>query len=92
MGFTRDGRFFYAESEAASDIYQVKLDPQTGKITGSPEKLISRYEGLNLSPSYSPDGTGIIFLRRDMKRDLVRIVNRTAYGQSTRTRHRAILF
>jgi Tol biopolymer transport system component len=56
LGFTRDGRFFYAESGAASNIYLVKLDPQTGKIAGSPEKLISRHEGFNVSPRYSPDG------------------------------------
>ncbi len=56
LGFSRDGRFFYGESKAASDIYTVRLDPVTGKVLGSPEKIIDRFEGFNFMPSYSPDG------------------------------------
>jgi Tol biopolymer transport system component len=56
LGFSRDGRFFYGESKAASDIYTVRLDPTTGKVLGPPEKIIDRFEGFNFMPSYSPDG------------------------------------
>lgn len=56
LGFSRDGRFFYGESKAASDIYTVRLDPVTGKVLGQPEKIIDRFEGFNFTPSYSPDG------------------------------------
>jgi len=56
LGFSRDGRFFYGESKAASDIYTVRLDPTSGKVLGPPEKIINRFEGFNFMPSYSPDG------------------------------------
>ena len=56
LGFTRDGRFFYGEAKGGSDIYGVTLDAATGKVLGSPERIIDRFEGFNLSPSYSPDG------------------------------------
>jgi Tol biopolymer transport system component len=56
LGFTRDGRFFYGESKAGSDVYTVRLEPATGKVLGPPEKLVERYEGFNYWPSYSTDG------------------------------------
>ncbi len=61
LGFSRDGRFFYGESKAATDIYTVSLDPATGKVLGSPEKIIDRFEGFNFMPSYSPDGKWLAY-------------------------------
>jgi Tol biopolymer transport system component len=56
LGFTRDGRFFYGEAKGGADIYGVRLDAATGKVVGPPERIIDRFEGFNVSPSYSPDG------------------------------------
>ena len=61
LGFSRDGRFFYGESKAASDVYSVRLDATTGKVLGPPERLIDRFEGFNLSPSYSPNGEQLAY-------------------------------
>jgi Tol biopolymer transport system component len=56
LGFTRDGRFFYGEAKGGADIYGVRLNAATSKVLEPPERIIDRYEGFNLSPSYSPDG------------------------------------
>ena len=64
LGFTRDGRFFYGEGRGQSDIYQVRIDPQAGRILGSPEKLVDRYEGFSFSPAYSRDGRHLAYCSR----------------------------
>ena len=61
LGFARDGRFFYGESKAGSDVYTVRLEPGTGKVLGAPEKLVDRYEGFNYWPSYSTDGKRLAY-------------------------------
>ena len=71
MGFTRDGSFYYgcglgnkAEkfSRAFKDVYIAKLDPETGKILIPPKKAITRFEGFNIAPSYSPDGKYLAYI------------------------------
>jgi Tol biopolymer transport system component len=64
LGFSRDGSFFYGESKDASDIYAVNFNPATGKVLGPPEKIINRFEGLNFSPSFSPDGKYLAYCSR----------------------------
>jgi Tol biopolymer transport system component len=61
MGFTRDGRFFYGEAKGGADIYGVSLDAATGKVLGPPERIIDRFEGFNVSPSYSPNGASLAY-------------------------------
>lgn len=62
MGFTRAGTFYYGYAPRARDVYIAKLDPETGKIAGRPEKLASRFEGLNSSSAYSPDGKYLAYV------------------------------
>ncbi len=61
LGFSRDGRFFYGERKAVSDICTVNLNPVTGKVLGPPVKIIDRFEGFNFSPSFSPDGNYLAY-------------------------------
>jgi len=61
LGFTRDGRFFYGESRKATDVYTIRLEPGTGKVIGSPAKLIDQYEGFNRLPRYSHDGKHLAY-------------------------------
>ena len=56
MGFTRDGSFYYNSVQGGYNIYSVDFDPEEGKITDQPKKLITRFEGSNGYPYYSPDG------------------------------------
>jgi len=56
MGFTRDGSFYYNSVQGGNNICSVDFDPEEGKITDQPKKLIKRFEGSNGYPSYSPDG------------------------------------
>jgi len=56
MGLTRHGSFCYGQSSRNENVYVAKFDPSTGKITGRPEEVTQRYEGLCGSPAYSPDG------------------------------------
>jgi RNA polymerase sigma factor (sigma-70 family) len=71
LGFTRDGSFYYgcgqgnkAEkfSQAFKDVYIAKLDPETGKILIPPRKAITRFEGFNIAPNYSPDGKYLAYI------------------------------
>ncbi len=56
MGLSRRGTFCYGQSSRNENVYVIRLDPGTGKVTGRPEEVTQRYEGLCGSPAYSPDG------------------------------------
>jgi Tol biopolymer transport system component len=64
IGFTNDGSFYYAEVKAGWDIYSAKIDFQTGKVLESPEKAVTRFEGSNKNPRYSPDGKWLAYVSR----------------------------
>lgn len=65
-------RFRKSEStgDIVSDIYRIGFDPETGKTSGTEEK-ISTTPGLNLSPTFMPKGKAIIYLNinRDTNND-----------------------
>jgi Tol biopolymer transport system component len=61
MGFTRNGSFYYGNSSRNEDVYVARLDPQTGRFMGRPEKVTQRYEGLCSEQGYSPDGKNLAF-------------------------------
>jgi len=65
MGFTRDGSFYYGfHGGRINDVYIAKLDPETGKILSPPKKVITRFEGSNNNPDYSPDGKYLAYISR----------------------------
>jgi len=61
MGFTRDGSFFYTSRTGMEDIYTAKVDLASGKILSPPERLKSRFVGVNSYPDWSPDGKYLAF-------------------------------
>jgi Tol biopolymer transport system component len=68
-GFTKDGSYCYEVELGFKDIYVVVLDPETGKLLGTPTKLKLPYEGWNRAPAWSPDGQYIAYIsRRDFTR------------------------
>jgi Tol biopolymer transport system component len=56
MGVTSGGALYYGISGATTDVYEVGIDPQTGRITSPAKKAVLLYEGQNAFPDYSPDG------------------------------------
>jgi Tol biopolymer transport system component len=62
LGFTPEGSFYYGISQNWSDIYIAELDPETGKILSPPTKQVTRFEGNNKEPDYSPDGKHLAYI------------------------------
>jgi Tol biopolymer transport system component len=64
LGFTRKGSFYYGISQKRNNIYIAELDPATGEILAPPKRLITRFEGYNQTPVYSPDGKSLTYISR----------------------------
>ena len=62
MGFTRSGSFFYGLSNRLTDIYEIEIDAESGKVKSPPAKATQRYEGSNRSPDYSEDGKYLAYV------------------------------
>lgn len=62
MGMTSAGKMFYGLQGGAIDVYEVELDPRTGKILTPAKKVILQYEGHNGYPDYSPDGKFLAYI------------------------------
>ena len=60
LGLTRNGSLYYAVGTKRSDVHIATLDPETGKLLGSPVKAIQRFEGYNSAPEWSPDGRYLV--------------------------------
>ncbi len=64
LGFTKGGSFYYGYSQKNNNIYNAELDPETGEILTLPKRIITRFEGYNQAPSYSPDGKYLAYISR----------------------------
>jgi len=62
LGITLQGQLFYGLQGGATDVYEVGIDPQTGKISGPLKKAVLQYEGHNAYPDYSPDGKLLAYI------------------------------
>jgi len=62
LGFTREGSYYYGLGVGMEDIYVAELDPATGKVLGSPERITERFLGANSAPAWSPDGRQLAYL------------------------------
>ncbi len=62
MGVTSRGALFYGISGGGTDVYEVGIDPQTGKISSPAKKAILLNEGHNAHPDYSPDGKLLAYI------------------------------
>ena len=61
LGFTNDGRYYYATLSATDDVFLADVDPGSGKITGEARKLTTRWDGVSMGPSFSPDGASLAY-------------------------------
>jgi Tol biopolymer transport system component len=64
LGFTSEGSFYYGYSQKNNNMYNAELDPESGKILSQPKKIITRFEGYNQTPNYSPDGKNIAYVSK----------------------------
>jgi Tol biopolymer transport system component len=62
MGITSRGDLFYGLQGGGSDVYEVSVDPRTGKISSPAKKAVLLYEGHNAYPDYSPDGKHLAYI------------------------------
>jgi Tol biopolymer transport system component len=62
MGITSRGGLFYGLQGNSTDVYEVGIDPQTGKILRPAKRAVLVYEGHNAYPDYSPDGKRLAYI------------------------------
>ena len=62
LGFTNDGRYYYATLSATDDVFLADFNPGTGRVTGEARKFTSRWDGVSAFPSYSPDGANLAYV------------------------------
>jgi Tol biopolymer transport system component len=67
IGMTDKGSFYYLSPRsggAGTDVFSAQIDSNTGRVRGPVVRPIDNFEDWNSSPSLSPDGTSIAFMRR----------------------------
>ncbi|HSD65453.1 MAG TPA: hypothetical protein VLF95_02065, partial [Vicinamibacteria bacterium] len=64
IGLTRNGSLHYAVNAGMQDVYIADLDPDSGRVEGTPKRLSSRYVGANMWPAWSPDGKYLAYSRQ----------------------------
>ncbi|MBN2408517.1 MAG: PD40 domain-containing protein [Candidatus Aminicenantes bacterium] len=62
MGITSQCALFYGIQVGGTDIYEVGIDPETGKIVSPAKKTVLIQEGHNAYPDYSPDGKLLAYI------------------------------
>ena len=62
MGITLRGQLYYGLSGGATDVYEMGIDPRTGRIVSPVKRTALLYEGHNESPDYSPDGKQLAYM------------------------------
>ena len=61
LGFTRDGAYYYATSDAGQRAYTASLDLEKGLVTTSPAPA-QQILGSNEAPEWSPDGKFLAYI------------------------------
>ena len=62
MGTTSKGALYYGISGYTNDVYEVRIDPQTGNILSPVKRAVLKDEGHNAYPDYSPDGKSVAYI------------------------------
>jgi Tol biopolymer transport system component len=70
VGFVPDGRHYYGVKTGAPDIYIATLSADYRSVVAPPTLAVARGPGGSASPSWSPDGQYLAFIRRQLPRSL----------------------
>jgi len=64
MGITSTGALYYGLQGGGTDVYEVGIEPLTGKVSSPVKKAVRIFEGHNVDPDYSPDGKFLAYVYR----------------------------
>jgi len=56
LGFTNEGKFYYATGRSEENLYIAELNPKTGQVVKVPQEPIPHLGNESHSPAYSADG------------------------------------
>jgi Tol biopolymer transport system component len=62
LGFSDAGVFHYGLLAGTGDVYEMAIDPKSGKPASAPSVAFKHYVGFNGTPDYSPDGRSLVCL------------------------------
>lgn len=62
LGFAPDGSFYYKTYTPSGRLYNGAVDLETGKVLAPPAPVATRYTGLPVHPTWSPDGRNLLYL------------------------------
>lgn len=64
LGFTENGSFYYGILRNRINIYEMEIDPVSGKVDKKPKRIIERFIGCNGTPQYSRNGEFLAYVSR----------------------------
>jgi Tol biopolymer transport system component len=62
LGFDSTGHYYFGTGSPAHDIFDVQLDSRSGRALSAPTRAIERFQGSNDEPSYSRDGSRLVYV------------------------------
>jgi serine/threonine protein kinase/WD40 repeat protein len=62
LGVTAQGDFYYQLQVRAVDVYVADVGVSSGRVSGEPRPVSSRFVGQNISPEWSPDGSSVAYV------------------------------
>jgi beta-lactamase regulating signal transducer with metallopeptidase domain/Tol biopolymer transport system component len=62
LGFAPDGSFYYKTKTSSGRLYNGAVDIETGKVLVPPAPVATRYTGLPSQPTWSPDGSNLLYI------------------------------
>ena len=68
LGICLDGAYYFQKQEVDRDIYTAELDFQTGALTQEVKRLPTRFEGVNFTGRYSPDGKQLAWISKPISK------------------------
>ncbi len=82
VGLDAKGTLYYTENDFRTDAYTVGIDLVNARFTGEPQRVTKRYEGRNMAPIWSPDGSKLAwFALKDFMNVSMIVIRDLATGQ-----------